>query len=64
MVFPTIVGFPRYIVCRLIVSVFCVFRAYILHSVVAEHISESNLYTMENDIEEGLGPSPTTLRPY
>ena len=36
------VGFPRYIVCRLIVSVFCVFRAYILHSVVAERISESN----------------------
>ena len=30
------VGFPRYIVCRLIVSVFCVFRAYILYSVVAE----------------------------
>ena len=46
MVFPTSVGFPRYIGCRLIVSVFCVFRAYILHSVVAERISESNLYIL------------------
>ena len=62
VVFPTSVGFPRYIVCRLIVSVFCVFRAYILHSVVAERISESNPFkvvserlVLEEKMDDSLG---------
>ena len=43
VVFPTIVGFPRYILClNFVFSIFCIFRAYILVSVVAERTRESN----------------------
>ena len=45
VVFPSIGGFPRYTLCLHIIFVFlCLFRAYILHSVVAEHTSGTNLY--------------------
>ena len=44
VVFPTIVGFPRYILCLHIISVFLyLLRAYILYSVVAERTSGTNL---------------------
>ena len=44
VVFPTIVGFPRYILCLHIISVFCVYFVHTFSiSVVAERTSGTNL---------------------
>ena len=58
VVFPTVVGFPRYILCLNIAFVLCVdFRAYILVSVVAERTSESNPI-MNNQTLQKVTKSP------